>query len=82
MYKRQGYDVLKVKDLAMSFDKPLFENVQFEVNKQERVALIGPNGIGKTTLFHMILGDYIPQHGKIKLGSKVMICLLYTSRCV
>lgn len=68
-----GYDVLKVKDLAMSFDKPLFENVQFEVNKQERVALIGPNGIGKTTLFHMILGDYIPQHGKIKLGSKVMI---------
>ena len=57
----------------MSFDKPLFENVQFEVNKQERVALIGPNGIGKTTLFHMILGDYIPQHGKIKLGSKVMI---------
>lgn len=68
-----GYDVLKVKDLAMQFDKPLFENIQFDVKKQERVALIGPNGIGKTTLFHIILGDYAPLHGKVKLGSKVMI---------
>jgi ATPase components of ABC transporters with duplicated ATPase domains len=68
-----GYDVLKVKDLAMSFDKPLFENINFEVKKKERVALIGPNGIGKTTLFHILLGDYIAQEGKIKLGSKVMI---------
>lgn len=68
-----GYDVLKVKDLAMSFDKPLFEHIDFEVKKNERVALIGPNGIGKTTLFHIILNDYLPDVGKIKLGSKVMI---------
>ncbi len=68
-----GYDVLKVKDLAMRFDKPLFENISFEVKKQERVALIGPNGIGKTTLFHILLQDYTPYSGKIKLGSKVMI---------
>ncbi|MCD7808156.1 MAG: ABC-F type ribosomal protection protein [Erysipelotrichaceae bacterium] len=68
-----GYDVLTIKNLAMSFDQPLFENISFEVKKQERVALIGPNGIGKTTLFHMILQDYIPTNGKIKLGSKVMI---------
>ncbi len=51
-----GYDVLKVKDLAMAFDQPLFENIHFEVKKQERVALIGPNGIGKTTLFQILLG--------------------------
>lgn len=68
-----GYDVLQVKDLSMSFDKPLFENVSFEVKKEERVALIGPNGIGKTTLLHILLGDFIQQSGKIKLGSKVMI---------
>ena len=35
-----GYDVLKVKDLAMAFDQPLFENIHFEVKKQERVAFI------------------------------------------
>ncbi len=68
-----GYDVLKVKDLAMAFDKPLFEHISFEVKKQQRVALIGPNGIGKTTLFHLILNDYMPTSGKIKLGTKVMI---------
>lgn len=68
-----GYDVLKIKDLAMEFEQPLFENISFEVKKQERVALIGPNGIGKTTLFHLIMGDLVPKNGKIKLGSKVMI---------
>lgn len=68
-----GYDVLKVKDLAMSFDKPLFENINFEVKKEERVALIGPNGIGKTTLFHILLGQLAQKSGKIKTGSKVMI---------
>ena len=57
----------------MSFEQPLFQNVSFEVKKQERVALIGPNGIGKTTLFHILLGDIIPTFGKVKLGSKVMI---------
>ena len=61
-----GYDVLKAKDLAMAFDKPLFEHISFEVKKQQRVALIGPNGIGKTTLFHLILNDYMPTSGKIK----------------
>lgn len=68
-----GFDVLKIKDLAMAFDKPLFEHVSFEVKKEERVALLGPNGVGKTTLFHLILKDYMPLSGKIKVGVKVMI---------
>lgn len=68
-----GYDVLKVKELKMAFDKPLFENISFDVHKQERVALIGPNGIGKTTLFHILLNHLSPLSGKVKLGSKVMM---------
>lgn len=68
-----GYDVLKVKDLCMAFDKPLFSNVNFEVKKEERVALIGPNGIGKTTLFRIISEELMPVSGKVKLGTKVMI---------
>lgn len=68
-----GYDVLTVKNLGMSFDKPLFKNINFEVKKQERVALIGPNGIGKTTLFRIILEELFPTEGKFILGSKVMM---------
>lgn len=36
-----GFDVLKIKDLAMAFDKPLFEHVSFEVKKEERVLYLG-----------------------------------------
>lgn len=68
-----GYDVLTVKNLAMNFDKPLFHNINFEVKKQERVALIGPNGIGKTTLFKILLGELFPTEGKFIIGSKVMM---------
>lgn len=71
-FVESGYDVLKVKDLAMAFDKPLFSNVSFEVKKEERVALIGPNGIGKTTLLNILKEDLQPISGKIKLGTKVM----------
>lgn len=68
-----GYDVLSVKNLGMSFDKPLFKNISFEVKKQERIALIGPNGIGKTTLFKILLEQFFPSEGKFVLGSKVMM---------
>lgn len=68
-----GYDVLKVEDLAMSFDAPLFDSISFEVKREERVALLGPNGIGKTTLLHLILNDMMPDSGRIKIGVKVMI---------
>ncbi len=67
-----GYDVLRVRNLSMSFEQPLFKDVSFDIFKQERVALLGPNGIGKTTLFKILQNQYIPSSGKIKLGTKVM----------
>lgn len=68
-----GFDVLKVTNLAMAFDHPLFDHISFDIKKNERVGLLGPNGIGKTTLFHLILNNYHPTAGKIKIGVKVMI---------
>lgn len=68
-----GYDVLKVKDLSMSFTHPLFDHISFEVKRNDRIALLGSNGIGKTTLFHLILKDLIPDSGHIHLGVKVTI---------
>ncbi len=69
--RESGFDVLKIENLAVKFDEMLFKNINIEIKKQERVALIGDNGIGKTTLFRTILNELIPSQGKIKFGSKV-----------
>jgi len=70
---KSGNDVLHVKDLAMAFpNTPLFENLNFDIYKEERIGLIGPNGIGKTTLFKLLLSQLEPIAGEIKLGHHVM----------
>ncbi len=51
--------------------KYYLKNINIEIKKQERVALVGDNGIGKTTLFRTILNELSPFQGKIKFGSKV-----------
>ena len=69
-----GTDVISVSDVSKSFDdKKLFENVSFNIYKGEKVGLIGPNGIGKTTLFKMITEELDSSSGEINLGHKVNI---------
>lgn len=69
-----GNDVLTVKELAKSFGSlKLFDHVNFDIKRGERVAIIGGNGTGKTTLLKMI-NQLIPADwGEIKLGTKVKI---------
>lgn len=69
--RESGFDVLKIENLAVKFDQMLFKNINIDIKKQERVALVGENGIGKTTLFKTILNQIIPYQGNIKFGSKV-----------
>ncbi len=72
--KESGNDVLFVEDLAMAFDGiPLFNNITFDIKKGEKAALIGPNGIGKTTLFRIILSKLKAKNGSVRLGSNVII---------
>ncbi|MGG4554408.1 ABC-F family ATP-binding cassette domain-containing protein [Paenibacillus humicus] len=71
-----GKDVLQVDGLSYSFadDKhPLFRNVSFYLRRGETVALIGPNGIGKSTLLKILTGDLKASSGSIVWGSKVKI---------
>ena len=69
-----GNDVLFVEDLAMGFgDLKLFENVSFELKKGDKTALIGANGIGKTTLLKLIVGEHQPLTGKIREGVNVRL---------
>lgn len=69
--RESGFDVLKIENLAVKFDEVLFKNIDIDIKKQERVALVGDNGIGKTTLFKTILDQLPIYQGKIKFGSKV-----------
>ena len=69
-----GNDVLTVKDLRKSFGSQLlFEHVDFEVKRGERIAIIGNNGTGKTTLLKIINRMLPADTGEIRLGSKVHI---------
>lgn len=69
---RSGKVVVKTDDLAKSFDKPVFKDVNLTIARQEKVALVGKNGAGKTTLTRIILGEERAQ-GEMNLGHNVDI---------
>ena len=66
---RGGNDILQCRDLGKRYgDKQVFEGLNLEVYRQDVVGIIGPNGVGKTTLFRMILGNEKPTSGELKIG--------------
>jgi len=69
---RSGRIILKVENVAHSFgEKKIFKNVSFQIERNQKVAIVAPNGVGKTTLFNLIVGKYPLHHGKISFGSQV-----------
>ncbi len=71
--RRSGNDVLKVENVAVGYDdnKPISDHLDFHINRLERVALIGPNGIGKSTILKTIAGDLPPLEGDIFYGKSL-----------
>ncbi len=69
-----GNDVLSVENLSVGYDdNTLFKNVDFNIYKGEKVALIGPNGIGKSSLFKVLMNNLKLIDGNFKLGENVNI---------
>ncbi len=72
--RRTGEDVLMVEELKKGFDdRVLFDHVKMHLRAGDRVALIGDNGVGKSTLFKCLIGEQQPDNGSIRLGAGVDI---------
>lgn len=71
--RRSGDDVLTAEGLSLSFDggDALFQNVDLEIKRGEKIFLIGPNGCGKTSLFKILLGQYRQDGGTVRIGAGV-----------
>ena len=67
-----GDEVISMRNLAKSFgDKHLFDGITLKIEGGERIALIGDNGTGKSTLIKMIMGELYPDDGRIRTGPQV-----------
>ena len=78
---RLGTQVVEVSNLAKGFDdRELFEGLSFSLPQGGIVGVIGPNGVGKTTLFKMIIGEELPDSGAIKIGETVQIAYVDQAR--
>ena len=72
-----GDEVLALRDLSKSYgEKRLFDGITLKVEGGERIALIGDNGTGKTTLIRMIMDEVYPDAGRIRLGPQVKTAYL------
>src|SRR5436305_11013764 len=69
--------LLSCSSLARGFDEgPLFENIGFELHAGERVGLVGPNGVGKSTLLRILAGLDRPDDGEVRLHAGARVALL------
>ena len=72
-----GDEVLALRNLAKSYgDKHLFDGINLKIEGGERIALIGDNGTGKSTLIKMIMGELYPDDGRIRTGPQVKAAYL------
>ncbi|MCP3097582.1 ABC-F family ATP-binding cassette domain-containing protein [Myxococcus sp. K15C18031901] len=71
---RLGHTVIESEGLEKSFgDRKVLSNVEFRLQRGERVGLVGPNGVGKTTFLRVLLGELPPDGGKLVIGKNTKV---------
>ena len=76
-----GKKVIEAVKLSKSFgDKQILRDFSLTVQRGDRVALVGPNGTGKTTLIRMLLGEIAPDEGSVKLGTNLQVSVFDQTR--
>lgn len=74
--------VVSVQNLTLSFgEQTLFSNVSFDIFEKDRVGFVGANGVGKTSLFKVIKGDYLPDSGACFIGKNVKVGYMEQHTC-
>ncbi|MCA0904878.1 ATP-binding cassette domain-containing protein [Ruegeria marisrubri] len=78
---KSGRKVIEAKGLAKGFgDKQIVRNFDLLVQRGDRVAFVGPNGVGKTTLLKMLLGQVAPDEGSVSLGTNLEVAVFDQTR--
>jgi ATP-binding cassette subfamily F protein uup len=76
-----GKRVIEAKGISKAFgDKPILANFDLRVLRGDRVAFVGPNGVGKTTLLKMLTGEIAPDEGQVILGTNLQIAVFDQTR--
>ncbi|SMX28139.1 ABC transporter ATP-binding protein uup [Pelagimonas phthalicica] len=78
---KSGKKVIDAKGLTHAFgDKPIIRNFDLLVQRGDRVAFVGPNGVGKTTLIKILMGEITPDEGSVKLGTNLVPAIFDQTR--
>ena len=79
--EKSGKLVIEATGIAKGFgERPLFRDFSIRIGRGERVALVGPNGVGKTTLLNALIGQTAPDQGTIRLGANLEIAVFDQNR--
>lgn len=72
--EKSGQLVIEAKNITHTFNQhPIIKNFSLRIMRGDRIGLIGPNGVGKSTLLNILLGDLAPQEGTVTQGTKLQV---------
>ena len=78
---KSGRKVIEAESITKSFgDKTILRPFSLTVQRGDRIAFVGPNGVGKTTLLNMLIGQDVPDTGVVKLGTNIELALFDQAR--